>query len=40
MEEVWESVQKYSPLAARILLAHVFILSGVSKIARLGRRRR
>lgn len=36
MEEAWETVQKYTPLAARILLAHVFILSGASKIARFG----
>lgn len=36
MEQVWLAVQKVAPLVARILLAHVFILSGVSKIARFG----
>lgn len=36
MEQVWSGVQKIAPLAARILLAHVFILSGISKIARFG----
>lgn len=36
MEEGWETIQRYVPLAARILLAHVFIISGISKIFRFA----
>jgi putative oxidoreductase len=36
MNVVCELVQKYAPLAARILLAQLFIISGVGKIARFA----
>jgi putative oxidoreductase len=36
MEQLCELVGKYAPLAARILLAQVFIISGVGKIARFA----
>jgi len=36
MHVVCELVQKYAPLAARILLAQLFIISGIGKIARFA----
>jgi putative oxidoreductase len=36
MEQIGELVKKYAPLAARILLAQVFIISGIGKIARFA----
>ena len=36
MNVVCELVQKYAPLAARILLAQLFIISGVGKIGRFA----
>jgi putative oxidoreductase len=36
MNVLCEWVQKYAPLAARILLAQLFIISGIGKIARFA----
>jgi putative oxidoreductase len=36
MNVVCELVQKYAPLAARILLAQLFIISGIGKIGRFA----
>ena len=33
MEPVWEAIKHYGPLAARLLLAQLFIVSGCGKIA-------
>src|SRR3954462_15989757 len=36
MEQLCELLEKYVPLAARILLAQVFIIAGIGKIARFA----
>ena len=36
MEQLGELAKKYAPLAARILLAQVFVISGIGKIARFA----
>jgi putative oxidoreductase len=33
MEQAWDAIRRYGPLAARILLAQLFIVSGWGKIA-------
>jgi putative oxidoreductase len=32
MDRLWEAVRQYGPLAGRILLAHIFLISGWGKV--------